>query len=594
MKKKIFLILGLLVAVALGAVFALISYVATNANSLIEAYSPQLEQEVSEKIGMPVSFGKIDASLASFTPSLTVREPNVGGKRDPKIHIQEFRVRLSLWDLLSKKLTIDELTVVSPSIELLKDKDGIVLPSKLQKSKKKDATAPERAESQAASSTPIEVNLKRLSLEDGSFVIRDQSKEKPDLDLRAIQFSAPVLFKDGLLVVEQASIDAVASELGRVSISTRGMTIDSVNQLISLPQFAIELDPLGKLETVGRVSVAGGDLSFSQSQSALTSGAITISSSSFGKLVVQPTYSLKSKSGELQIPTIQLAYQGQEILGAGSASVKPSGISLDQLALSLLGGKADLSGSLTPESKRTQGTIILQNILLQDAVKLVPSDHPIPVTGTLASLQGTVSTSLSGNPLAAANGKLSFQVKDGSYTAANIAQQTLGALLKLPFIGDRLFEAVPEEDRTALNRSDTPIERLGGDFVIGDNGITTENFELVSPLFLLRAKGRIGFDQQLSLRSSFIVEKGLSLALASKAKELRGLMSNDERMTIPVAIRGAASAPQITPDTEEIMKLTAGKALEEKAKDFLGGVLKGKKGSVSGEVKPNIGSLFGF
>jgi len=92
----------------------------------VNHYRPLIQAELQNRLGRPVSLGNIKASF--LPPSLIVKDVVIG--EDPRFgagpfaKAQELDVRVALIPLLRKDLQMRSLRLISPDVELIKDRSG--------------------------------------------------------------------------------------------------------------------------------------------------------------------------------------------------------------------------------------------------------------------------------------------------------------------------------------------------------------------------------------------------------------------------------------------------------------------------------------
>jgi hypothetical protein len=179
-------------------------------------------------------------------------------------------------------------------------------------------------------------------------------------------------------------------------------------------------------------------------------------------------------------------------------------------------------------------------------------------------------------------------LRNGTFTGGNLVSLVLQSLQELPFVSGTVEGAIPAAHSEEIASPNTAIEELTSKARVAGEQINITSLTMKSPLFLLESKGTIGFDQSLNLKTTFRFTPTLSLAIVAKVRELNKLLDNENRLVIPLQLLGTASAPVVVPNIEEIMKLGAGKVLQEKAADLIGKAFGKGTSSKSGK------KLFGF
>src|SRR5579859_3984761 len=164
--RKIAIVVGivvLVIVVAVGVLFATF-----NPNDYRGTIQAKLEQQLDRK----VAIGNMDLGL--FPPRFRVA--NLSVSDDPKfdsklafVQTQELSVSVKLLPLLSKSVELDALTLERPSVELIKNAQGVW----------NFATIGQNTPAAAPSSGQQQFSLGKLEINDGQVAITDLQDHKP-------------------------------------------------------------------------------------------------------------------------------------------------------------------------------------------------------------------------------------------------------------------------------------------------------------------------------------------------------------------------------------------------------------------------------
>jgi AsmA protein len=163
--RKIVIVIGVVVLVIVAAVGVL--FATFNPNDYRGTIQAKLEQELNRK----VTLGNM--SLGLFP--LRFRVANLSIADDPKFSnrafllTQELSVSVKLLPLLSKSVEVESLTLERPSVELIKNAQGVW----------NFASIGEKAPAPQASSTGQQFSLGELAINDGLIAITDLQDRKP-------------------------------------------------------------------------------------------------------------------------------------------------------------------------------------------------------------------------------------------------------------------------------------------------------------------------------------------------------------------------------------------------------------------------------
>src|SRR5512140_1969033 len=94
----------------------------------VNRYHDQIQSQLSSKLGRPVTLGAMSLSL--LPPKFTVHDATIGedpafGSDHAFAKMQAMAVRIKLLPLFSKDVQIQSLTLERPSVELVKNEQGI-------------------------------------------------------------------------------------------------------------------------------------------------------------------------------------------------------------------------------------------------------------------------------------------------------------------------------------------------------------------------------------------------------------------------------------------------------------------------------------
>jgi len=180
----------------------------------VNRYHDEIQNQLTAKLGRPVQLGAMSLSL--LPPKFTVRDAMIG--EDPAfgtdrafVQMQSMAVRIQLLPLLRKEVQIQSLALEHPSVELVKNEQGIWNFASLGKPNAQAAmaTAPTRNQStqggptkaspsqettQPSSQSGEKLELAELDINDGTVAITDHQKHQPravydHIDLRLEDFA---------------------------------------------------------------------------------------------------------------------------------------------------------------------------------------------------------------------------------------------------------------------------------------------------------------------------------------------------------------------------------------------------------------------
>ena len=173
MKKTILITLVLLIALTAGALL----YAASNANSIIASFKPDIEAAASEALGSKVKLGTLSVSVF---PNAVVKVDKFTVKQSGSegLSLNNLALDISLLPLLSGELKINKFYLNEPTIRLISGKSGSYIDG--LKSSKKKKTTPKKTEAvaqgqDAVNALPIALNLESFSIDNAiiEFINKD-------------------------------------------------------------------------------------------------------------------------------------------------------------------------------------------------------------------------------------------------------------------------------------------------------------------------------------------------------------------------------------------------------------------------------------
>ncbi len=643
MKKAILIILSAIVLLLVGVfVLAMVT-----ANSLVASFKPEIERIAGEALGVKAQISEIDVSVVPSTyfmlRGLTLSDNE---HSDETFSLKEVRLDVRLWDLLSKKLSISSLSVISPDILAIKGPEGIRiagLPSGSASKGKKAARERKQKEEPSAqtspSESPISVALEEIRIENATLRLNDTvaKNEKKfdrvnlraavslsgkeivipnfDLSLRAlesVEFSATgqdITMKGDVLDAKAIDISLLgnrfalsgrfnlADKSGEARVDTTGVKIESLLPLAAFgpPDAKKTVDnfrPAGSFGLRAQGNFGPGtyesDGTLALSDISAHVGTMVVSALS-GDLASNATH----EKAEVSTTNLTLKLNDQPIAVQLKGTFKAPVASIESLKLNLFSGTADISGDLRLEDKQPlRATFGLKGINVSQALLAIGQRPDQQAFSALVDeVDGMASFPLKGvlPQDATANAKVSLSKAE--LKGFNLAGAVLRAVKGLPFLSGDLYESVPPEQRGDVDGPNTAISKLTASITVSGGKIKTPDLRAQSALFNLEADGTIGFDSSMDLNATLLFNPKFSESLVKRSKGLKGLLDSEGRLVVPLAIKGTAPKLIVLPNIERLLKTGAGKALEEKASEFLGKAL--GAGNKEGGKK-GLGGMFGF
>ncbi len=172
--KKIFIIVTSLIIITVIAMTVFIKVYVT-AEKVKEYVIPAVEKSLNRR----VSIGEIDINILKGIgmKDFSIKETD---QKTDFLKCKEFVLRFQLMPLLSKKLIIDKLIVVSPSIRIERSKEGKYNYEDMGTKEANEEIIQEN-KSDSADTSKISLLVSNISIQDATISLTDLKKEFPDI-----------------------------------------------------------------------------------------------------------------------------------------------------------------------------------------------------------------------------------------------------------------------------------------------------------------------------------------------------------------------------------------------------------------------------
>lgn len=544
--------IGLLVLVVLlvGGVLALPFLI--DLNKYQDQYKPLIEEALNRKVQLQdirlTVWPRIGASVAGFA---VLDDPAFSS--GPFASLSSLDVGVKLMPLLSGKVEVEEITLHSPVITVIKNKNGVLNASTIGR---KGVPVPEKPSRAPIPSTEGPLKLlallavDRVSIDGGKLTYRDLSAATP----------TEYVLQDLELLLREV-------RLGQ----TPNLHVATLVQPFNLP---VKLDgTFGPLKEAIDIDVINLQLAVGKTDFTITGNAagndatVNLSSPVINTANLPVSLPLK-KPVEIRDLKITAEIKGQEA-------------KLNSLSFHLFDGEVKgqgkmLAGAEVPPFK---GSVALQGLQLGPALKAV-AETPASISGTAGadlSLQGKGFSMPDLTKALEGTGHLA--VKDGRIEGVNLLQEVADAL-KVAGI------SMGEAKATAFSTIET-------DLAIKQGVINVQRLLMDSHDFQATGGGTVGFDQKLNLIVNLNLSQDVSQKLAAASPVVKVALK-DGRLSLPLAITGTAQTPSYGVD----MKGLTGKVQEQvkkKVEEAVGELLKGtmKPEDLKKEGQELLKGLFG-
>ncbi len=534
---------GIVVAVLI--VIAIAVPLLVNVNN----FRPQIESTLSTTLGRPVKVGNL--SLGVLSGSVAADQLSIA--EDPKfstspfIQAKSLQVGVELMPLIfSKQLNITKIVIDHPEMTLLRNREGVWNFSSLGK-----AAQP----AEKTSSTPSNVNVARLDLNDGTVTVGSLTgKRKPivynnvNITMRNSSFTDkfPVVASVGLPGGGSLKIDGAAGPINSTDTALTPVQSKLTLKKLDLSQSALvdpELGITGSADFEGTLTSDGH----------IAKAAGTLKASSL-KLVPKG-----SPAGE----PVQVVFAVEHDLKNESGKVVQGDVMIGK-ALAKLSGTYDMHGETTSIHTKLNG----QAMPVDDLEAALPAVGVVLPTGSRLK-GGTLSVELD------SSGPLNKLVSTGWVKMNNTALTGFNLASKLSAISSLTGK---QASTGSSNSNDTNIQNLSSDVRYTTEGTRLDKINLVIPaLGTVTGAGTISPSNALD----FKMVANLSGGAVSGLTQMAGLGGKGSG-GIPVNITGTTSNPTFLPDMKGMANSQLKGLMNGDKSNPLGGL-----SGLFGKKKPN-------
>lgn len=643
MKKLILILIAGICLTTIGVALYLLS----NAQQLAEKYKPELERSASNALGAQVTLGTVSANIF---PNVYIAFDTVEIARSKsdaeKLSLQQIVLDIEPLALLRGALVINEFSITKPHITVVKEngKTWIQgLPAEKKAAQIKNNTTsdePAAKNKKSASKVPAALSfaLNAIAIKDGQITIDDRDQKRL-YAIKDLNLLSAVTLTDGEIHLPESTLKLNALHAIPVVISANNIRYNTETKLLTVPDNSIrisnntinqnasvhtetlkgtvhiqasEFDPADLLaalaSTIPNLNQFKMSGTFSQniditlesatdfalkgttslSQIGVTKDAFNISALT-GVIGVSATKNKNGISTETKTKGLELAFNKSPLTMDFTALSTPTTVEVSKLNINGFDGTVSttINVAITKDKHFSTG-ISARNINLGELIKAGLPGIPHSVHGTLVNLDLNVSGNNTRALKESLTGNGTLLIQDGRITGVNIARATLEAL-KLPFLENNIYEQVPEEFQTYFNEEDSEIKRLTSDWRIQNQALQLKSLELESSFYTLSGTGTISFEKYLDLKTQLTFSKEFSEKFVAKTKEAKYLQNTEGLIVIPLAISGSSPKIILTPDTEKLLTLQAGRALEDRAGKALDKVFGEKNAEKSNAIKNLLG-----
>lgn len=631
MKKKLILVLGVLVALTT----AIATVIALKAGDFLASYKPEIQQKLSQALGADVSIGDVSLSIfpnASIVISQVRVKDRAGGQDG--ISFGTLKANATLAPLFSGRVEISSIALERPKIILRKEASGVSI-SGIEKSgdaQSKPTPTRTTTEQKLESPSALQIKIDSITVRNGEIRIEDTAGGKT-VELRSVDLDAAVELLETGLRVSHASASLVAPGAHAIRATIEDLTISRDNTALAARDGTIETSA-GKISISGSVSTAKAPGTLHINSNALDLASLSTIAAPFAPELdrYKPSGSLKMQidlklaglsvasfegpltlkdirvslpnamnlsnlSGDIAIDgspsdmgvtasALRMKLQDTPLTLSTTGRVTPNDATINALSVKGFGGEIQAPLRLSMGSSKTLGIRpAIRSLSLEGLLRVFKPDLAKVLSGTIVDCTADFRDIILSNAASSLNGSGNLLFKDGVIKGFNLPNQVFSNIDGLPFISGNLRKRVPPDFERYVSQPDTSIKELRSQFSIQNGVAKLSNFVLISDIFTLQSSGTVAFDGELGLDSEILFSPEFSIALTAKVKEFKTLLDKEQRLVVPLIVRGKAPAIVVVPNVSSLVQ----KATIGTVRQTLGGAVNGGKG-----VTKSLGKILGF
>ncbi len=534
-KVLLIIILVLIVLMGVGAFIFIKTF---DANQ----YKDKITQEMTKALNRPVNMDRIDLKMSAAS-GVSLEVVNLDIKDMLEVESTYLAVDLMQY-AKNRKIVIPKAIVKSPKITFVQAGTGA------SGAAGSGSTSASGASTSGVQEIP-EVSIETIRIENGTLHYRDITQAKPvdikiqqlDVEIKDVALDKPFPYKVALAVFsdqqQTVKLDGLATYLSKSGeIRVQDLKVDVLLGKMSLAQI---LQAAPDLAGSGLQSIDGGTLILNLKE-----------------LLLKSDGQLGDVSADGQLKDLKLRVEQLPGPVAMDADFQMTGtdVRIGQAVVKLADGEVKLSGNLT-DVMQSMGYDLKLTINQVDVTKLMDqSELPVKIAG---SAQGQFDVTGQGIDEAAIRSNLSgagqFRIADGRIKDKNLLGIVVNQLAWFPDFSNRFKSNLSPKYQERIKADDTVLNDVSADVQIAAGQIQLKNVQLDADGFVYSASGRMDFDQNLNLKSSFSFDQELSDTMLKMQGELSALLDNSRRVNFPFKdYQGKADKYVPRPDTKELFK----------------------------------------
>jgi uncharacterized protein involved in outer membrane biogenesis len=457
--------------------------------------------------GRKVNLEEISVSLFKGVVARGLSVKEADGQKD-FLKMKEFVLSYRLLPLLRKQLVISKIEIISPSVTVLKDRQGKYNFSSIVE---RGSRKPSKPSEPGGQGLPVSIITDRISVRDVQFKFVDEEKSMPDVSAGLdMEFTGSV-GQDG--TPRMASGRIVVKE---IKVALKGTEIKTTGK-IDMDDRAIH----ASLKTV------------------------------IGKDSIDLTATVKDylKSPEVTANLHAKELDLEKLMGLGGGGKSPPAVSKEpddkkgkrtKPAESGADLKLKASGQVKIDAAKYQDYTIKDLSVNYQYANGVVKVEPLKLQflgGDVYNTEGNL------------NGKVQLASARPQETLKGEADLKLG---KGVIKGSKIFDAI--SSLTGIQALKNPnVDQGSFHFDIKEEKVFMDGF-ISSALFKLSPKGYMGLDQKLDIPAELKISPDLSKSLSRELAQMKFMTDDQGWMVLPLKIKGTTGNPNVTLHTEGLMK----------------------------------------
>lgn len=543
MKGFIRFIVGLvivLVAIILIAVGFLKLYFTED--KIISLVKPRIEELTKRKID--IGGAEFSALKGFVLKDIAIKEAD---GREDFVTLKEFSINYDLWPLLEKKVQVSSISLVEPTVRIVRLKDGsfnyesLIPKGESQKNEKKPPTTGTKT------AVPVAVTLDRIAVSKARISFRDELDEIPDsdalLDLNMKLKITPdgnFLFSGDLGIEAKAKRNGAEAKIaGKADFDPNKIAFNAnlgmetwkvfikgnVRNYMAVPK--IELDASSDVLNIDEIQKRIALLTSTQSKAKKgKENATAVSEATPNSIIVPPIVDKMEAKGKVTIGV--LVYQNVPLKDISLKYALKNGIfTLDKKVGQFSGGQmsSHIVAVLKDKALPFDGTLDIKDVNIEGILEMLsPKMHGL--------ISGALNTDLKFSGKAQPQELIkktlvvegTYGLKDG-VIRKNPVTIALSRLLKLKALEEPKFSEAKGNLR--LEKGWVIFKSL---YSSKDIGVNIE-------------KGRVSLDGSLDIPMVLRLSKALSQDLVKKQKALSVLLDETGTAVLPITIKGNYDRP---------------------------------------------------